>query len=382
MEQNQQVQQQEPQATNINLPAEIQQEASQYGIQLTQAASLLGSLPQITAERDALVAQYNDVIRMDIESVSTQKAARELRLKIKDNRTKGLAVWHKTTKDYFLKGGQFVDAIKRKEEAVNVRMEDALEQIEKHLQLKIERERQEKREKRADELKPYMDFVPFGIDLGVLDEQEYLKVFNGAKLQHEHKLDEQRKEQERLKEQQRLKEIYDKNREQLMPYMLYIQDFNSIDFQNITEDEIQSLIQGADEKRLQHQKELEEAKKQAEQREHELEVERKKRDEENRKMRDKLLKEQQEKKKLQEELEQKQKLEREQEEQRKQEERRLQNSSDTVLLQEVVAPKIENLFQEFPEMKGEEAKQVVEEAKAYLVKIANYVKQQAQSLIQ
>ena len=113
-----------------------------------------------------------------------------------------------------------------------------------------------------------------------------------------------------------------------------------------------------------------------------MEVERKKRDEENRKMRDKLLKEQQEKKKLQEELEQKQKLEREQEEQRKQEERRLQNSSDTVLLQEVVAPKIENLFQEFPEMKGEEAKQVVEEAKAYLVKIANYVKQQAQSLIQ
>jgi hypothetical protein len=382
MEQNQQIQQQEPQATNINLPAEIQQEANQYGIQLTQAASLLGSLPQITAERDALVDQYNEVIRMDIESVATQKAARELRLKIKDNRTKGLAVWHKTTKDYFLKGGQFVDAIKRKEEAVNVRMEDALEQIEKHLQLKIERERQENRQKRAEALKPYMEFVPFGIDLGVLDEQEYLKVFNGAKLQYERKLEEQRREQEKLVEQQRLKEIYNKNKEQLMPYMLYIQDFNSIDFQNITEAEIQTLIQGADEKRLQHQKELEEAKKQAEQRERELEVERKKRDEENRKMRDKLLKEQQEKKKLQEELEQKQKLEREQEEQRKREERRLQNSSDTVLLQEVVAPKIENLFQEFPEMKGEEAKQVVEEAKAYLVKIANYVKQQAQSLVQ
>jgi len=115
-------------------------DSEKYGIEQTKANELVGNLPQILSERAELVPQFNDIIKLDINDPATAKKAAELRKLIKNNRTKGIEVWHKTTKDYFLKGGQFVDAIKRKEIAENERMEEALEQIEKHLE-NLEKER-------------------------------------------------------------------------------------------------------------------------------------------------------------------------------------------------------------------------------------------------
>jgi len=63
-----------------------------------------------------------------------------LRLKIVKNRTQGINKWHKVNKEFFLTGGKFVDAIKRKEIQVNESMEEKLMTAEKHFE-NLEKER-------------------------------------------------------------------------------------------------------------------------------------------------------------------------------------------------------------------------------------------------
>ena len=158
---------------------------NEYGIEKSKASEIIGNLPQIQAERAILEEQYASVIALDIEDPGTAKKARELRLLIRDNRTKGINVWHSTTKEFFLKGGQFVDAIKRKEVAVNERMEDNLETIEKHFE-NLEKERKANlNAERVGILEPYNAFVPMGLNLGEISEDEFTKILNGSKLQFE-----------------------------------------------------------------------------------------------------------------------------------------------------------------------------------------------------
>ena len=128
----------------------------QYGLEVAKANELVGNLPQITSERDYLVTQYDIVVNLDIEAIQTAKDAKKLRLLISKNRTQGINKWHKTTKDFFLRGGQFIDAIKRKEVAVNERMEEMLMEIEKY-QENLEIERITKLSfDRLNEIKPFL----------------------------------------------------------------------------------------------------------------------------------------------------------------------------------------------------------------------------------
>ena len=190
-------------------------EAKNYGIEETRANELIGNLPQIQEERNVLQEQYREVIKLDIEETNTSKIAKELRLKIVKNRTQGIGVWHKTTKDFFLKGGQFVDAIKRKEEAVNIQMEETLEQIEKYAENK-EKERLAKLQAdRLELISPYLENI-FGLDLAIMSDEMFENFLIGSKQKHEakieaEKLESERIEKERLAEIERQKAIEDEN---------------------------------------------------------------------------------------------------------------------------------------------------------------------------
>ena len=175
----------------------IQVNPTEYGIAENKATELIGNLPQIQGERKLLEQSYEQVILLDIEDKETSKKAKELRLKIKDNRTKGIEVWHKTTKEFFLKGGQFVDAIKRKEIAVNERMEEMLESIEKYAE-NLEKERKAKlNAERIELLEPFDAFVPMGLNFGEISDEEFAKIFNGAKLQFEQQQKEEQEAEEK-----------------------------------------------------------------------------------------------------------------------------------------------------------------------------------------
>lgn len=180
---------------------------SEYGIEDNKANELIGNLPQIKNERNAFVSQYDEVIKMDINDPNTSKTAKALRLKIKDNRTKGIAVWHKTTKEVFLRAGQFIDAVKRQEEAVNVRMEEALEEIEKYAEIQEKLRIDNLRTERISLVEDVKEFIPISIDLGIISEDDFNNLLNGAKLQLQAKIEaEKRAEQERLEAERKRKE--------------------------------------------------------------------------------------------------------------------------------------------------------------------------------
>lgn len=180
---------------------------SEYGIEDNKANELIGNLPQIKNERNAFVSQYDEVIKMDIEDPNTSKTAKALRLKIKDNRTKGIVVWHKNTKEVFLRAGQFIDAVKRQEEAVNIRMEEALEEIEKYAEIQEKLRIDNLRTERISLVEDVKEFIPISIDLGVISEDDFNNLLNGAKLQLQAKIEaEKRAEQERLEAERKAKE--------------------------------------------------------------------------------------------------------------------------------------------------------------------------------
>ena len=228
----------------------------EYGIEAKKASELTGNLPQIKSERDILSQRYEEVVKMDIENPETAKIARELRLKIRDNRTKGIDVWHKTTKDFFLKGGQFVDAIKRVEIAVNQRMEENLESIEKYFENKEKERKAKLNEERLSILEPYSEFVPFGINFGEISEEEFKKILNGSKLQFEAKLEEERKVEEERLRIEKITNLHYERKEQLLPLWQFLDD-TTINFGELSEELFASIKSVANAKKVDYEAEQE-----------------------------------------------------------------------------------------------------------------------------
>ena len=228
----------------------------EYGIEAKKASELTGNLPQIKSERDILSQRYEEVVKMDIENPETAKIARELRLKIRDNRTKGIDVWHKTTKDFFLKGGQFVDAIKRVEIAVNQRMEENLESIEKYFENQEKERKVKLNEERLSILEPYSEFVPFGINFGEISEEEFTKILNGSKLQFEAKLEEERKAEEERMRVEKITKLHSERKEQLLPLWQFLDD-TTINFGELSEELFASIKSSANAKKVDYEAEQE-----------------------------------------------------------------------------------------------------------------------------
>lgn len=217
---------------------------SKFGIQESSVKTLIGNLPEIKTERDELVKEFNSVVKLDIEDKSTSKIARELRLKIKDNRTKGLEVWHTKSKEFFLKGGQFIDAIKREESAINKEMEDKLSEIENYFEIKEKERKAKLNAERIEMLEPYNSFVPIGLNFGEISEEEFQKVLNGAKLQYNQMIEEEEKSEKeriRLAEIERLNSV---RRELAMPYYFFWSEHETqINFGEQSEDEFSAFLE-------------------------------------------------------------------------------------------------------------------------------------------
>ncbi|MCP4984909.1 MAG: hypothetical protein GY928_02235 [Colwellia sp.] len=127
-----------------------------YGLEESKANEMVNGLTTTIAERQILEDAYVDVIDLEItkENIGTFK---ELRLKIRNNRTQGIEKWHKTNKAFYLAGGRFVDAIKNKEITVNEQMECKLLEAEKHFE-NLEKERiKQLQESRVKQLSEFIE---------------------------------------------------------------------------------------------------------------------------------------------------------------------------------------------------------------------------------
>lgn len=171
----------------------------EYGLEPVKATEMTSGLNSIIEERKALEAMFNDVILKELND-DTLKEARSLRLNVRDNRTKGIEVWHKTNKAFYLAGGRFVDAVKNKEVAINERMESRLDEIENHFKVLEENRLTKLKADRVALLEPYGEVNQY-IDLKAMDEVAFNNLLADTKLAYD-----TRKENERKAEEQRIAE--------------------------------------------------------------------------------------------------------------------------------------------------------------------------------
>ena len=176
----------------------VKVEAQQFGLEESQAQNMVSGLIPILSEREKLSEIYSGLIVREIDA-SLIKEASALRKRIKENRTKGIEVWHKTNKEVFLRGGQFVDAIKRREIAENERMESKLEEIEMYF-VNQEKERIARLQSdREAELSKYEVENVSALRLGEMEDSVYASFVIGAKTQYEAKKEAEKKaEEERI----------------------------------------------------------------------------------------------------------------------------------------------------------------------------------------
>jgi len=246
----------------------------QFGLDEVKANEIKGGLTTIIEERTILSEKYMEVVQMDVDSPDTSKIARELRLKIKDNRTKGIEALHKVNKEFYLRGGQFVDAIKKKEVAENERMEDALSQIENHYVIKLKEQQDKLHNERIAIIEPYVDSVA-GLDFRTMEEDVFQAYLSAKKSAYDEKIRLEQEEAERIARENAIKELHNARKEQLVPLWNYITEkeqssnFGEIsdeDFDLVMKDAIDRKSKKDEEERL-HQEENERLKKEAEARE-------------------------------------------------------------------------------------------------------------------
>jgi len=175
----------------------VQVNPKEFGIEEKQAIEIKQGLVVALAEREFLIKEFDVVSKIEIKEENIKKF-KELRLKIVKNRTLGIESWHKISKEYFLRGGQFCDAIKRKEIQINESMELVLLDAEKHFE-NIEKERIAKlHEERCVELNQY-DFDGNTANVGQMGNNVWENFFNGIKIGFE-----QRKAAEKKAEEERI----------------------------------------------------------------------------------------------------------------------------------------------------------------------------------
>ncbi len=187
---------------------QLVQIVNQSGLDTTKAQVLLANFSnyfEIAADWERK-AQAITVTSED--QIAEMKMAGEGRKFLKAKR---VAVEHtrKSLKENALREGQTIDAIAKVLTNLIVPIEDDLEQKEKFVEIQEAKRREARRLEREKELEPLSEFIPFGIDLLNMSDDDYNKLLDGAKLQQQAKAqaeaDRIKKEKEEAAERERMR---------------------------------------------------------------------------------------------------------------------------------------------------------------------------------
>lgn len=145
----------------------------------------------------------------DVSQKAEMKLAREGRLFLKDKRI-AVERTRKQLKEASLREGQTIDAIAKVLTNLITPIEKDLEEKEKFAEIQEAKRIEALKDARTRELEPYIEFVPYGLNLGTMDDDNYTKVLSGARLQKQakeeadKKAEQERVERERKAEQDRI----------------------------------------------------------------------------------------------------------------------------------------------------------------------------------
>lgn len=194
---------------------EITLNPTEFGIDENRGLEIVNKFSPLQFEINAYNEQYKSILESELTEELTVKA-RDLRLKLKDIRTKQVNKIHKSEKDFYLQGGRFVDAWKNKLNTIIEVQEDKLQQIEDYF-LNIEKQKiEDLRNSRWLRLKEYTDLEPN--DLGLMSEDIFNATLNGfIQIEKEKELEQKRIEEEKAEEERILK-LHNLRKEKTLPF--------------------------------------------------------------------------------------------------------------------------------------------------------------------
>lgn len=185
----------------------IKIDPKEYGLTDVTAKQIRQQFEPMLQKMEELETEFNSVVNLPIGEKKTSEKAKELRLKYVKVRT-GTAEIHKQQKEFYLKGGKFVDGWKNAQIFASEGKEKKLEEIEKYLE-NLEKARIEKlNEERTALILQYInpeDVIPYGIMQADVWDAYYnakVKAFND-KIEAEKKAEADRIEREKAEAEER-----------------------------------------------------------------------------------------------------------------------------------------------------------------------------------
>lgn len=184
---------------------ELIQVVEQSGLDKTKGQKITETLSVFFDKAAEWQTTIESLTINSIDEVGKMKTAKEIRLSLKNKRLEGEKlvtaareiVKNRMSDDVledklWLKSGQIM-------KAVYDNLEGKAEWIEKFAERYEAEQKEIRKSDRTAELTPYAEFVPFGIDLGNMSDEDYTKLLNGAKMQQNAKIEAEAKaEAERL----------------------------------------------------------------------------------------------------------------------------------------------------------------------------------------
>lgn len=242
----------------------VEVKPEEYGLPKEEGQKLTTDLSVHLEKRQAFIEDYKRIIKQELND-ETIEEAREMRLKLVKVRTQGINPWHKNAKAYFKAGGDFVDAIKRKELATNEEMESTLKQIEDYYENLAKEKAEKLKKERVEAITPYIESEDdlAGVDLGAMTADIWEMFLAGKKSAFKKKQEEERLAKEKAEEEARLLKLHNDRKDELIPYWNFVETVPE-NLSTLSEKDFKALLEEGKDKKAVNDAEKEKLRKQAE----------------------------------------------------------------------------------------------------------------------
>lgn len=175
------------------------------GLENQTAATLKEKFLPFFEKAEEWKTKAEALIVTDASQTREMKMAREARLALKDIRVNADKV-RKELKEDSLRYGKAVQGVYNVIESLVSPIETHLENQERFVEIQDAKRKEKIKEERHIELAPFQEFIPFGINLGEMTEEDYGKLLNGAKLKVQARIDAEKAAKEKAIAEERERE--------------------------------------------------------------------------------------------------------------------------------------------------------------------------------
>lgn len=322
------------------------------GLEKEVSASLKDQFLPFFDQAEEWKKKAESLVVTDESQIREMKMAREARLALRAIRVDADKK-RKSLKEESLRYGKAVQGVYNVIEYLIKPIEKHLEEQEKFVEIQEAKRKAELKAQREVELAPYSEFLPVGLNLEDMSDEDYNKLLSGAKLQK--KAEEERRikeEKERVEREERESRVY-MRRKELASVHCFLTDQEASELGDLSTAEFECLYADMKANRDAQLEEEARIKAENERLQREQEAERKERE------------------RIAAQLKAKEDAEKAAAEQKRKEEEEFNNADDKTKLNSL-AERIESI--EVPNLKGKESKLLGKQVEALLAKVVKHIK--------